>query len=64
MLFYIFKLMLLNFKNNVLSFLNGKACYFNYMGKKVILFRAACKNLNSCLKNISRVDKELYWHEG
>ena len=56
--------MLLNFKNNVLSFLNGKACYFNYMGKKVILFRAACKNLNSCLKNISRVDKELYWHEG
>ena len=31
--------MLLNFKNDVPSFLNGKACYFNYMGKKVILFR-------------------------
>ena len=27
--------MLLNFKNNVLSFLNGKACYFNYMGIKL-----------------------------
>ena len=30
--------MLLNFKNDVPSFLNGKACYFNYMGKKVIFF--------------------------
>ena len=37
--------MLLNFKNNVLSFLNGKACYFNYMGKKVILFRRLAKIL-------------------
>ena len=30
--------MLLNFKNDVPSFLNSKAFYFNYMGKKVIFF--------------------------